>query len=313
MSINRNIGTFACILCGSDDATAWLSDAHWTHLRCSHCGLVSLTPLPSQGALNTYYNTNYKVPFDAYARGIKRNSPRVLHRLARSFPLKGRLLEVGCSYGLFLDAAASDGWQACGVELDDSAAEYARSNLGLRVLSGTLQSVSSNLEPPYDVIVAFHVIEHLQDPLGFLRHCRKLLRDGGLIFLKTPNVDSWIAAKTGRHWQWISAPAHLYLFSPHALEFALTSTGFHVDGISSRRGDAHNNLFELACAMARYAKSNSSKKANKRQLRHGWADTWQVRVASAITEVFYWPFGLSIDPWLAHRALQPELVAIARS
>ena len=272
-----------------------------------------MNPAPDEEALRAYYNQSYMVPAQAYARGSARNAPMILRVLRERFPKKGKLLEVGCSYGFLLDAARRDGWATTGVELDDGAAAYGRQELGLKILSGTLKDQFAQLDLPYDAIATFHVIEHLRDPVGFLGLCRELLTEGGVLVLKTPNVASWIAKRTGSSWQWLSPPAHIHLFSSRALELALAKSGFQVEKIWSRRGDAHNNLFELVCAAGRYLGKKKGQNTNGGDLRKSWADDWKVNAARAAAEAVYYPIGVVVDPWLEKRGLQPELVAIARA
>jgi len=303
----------SCSLCGWREGRpqVYRTRASWDYFQCPTCGVISLRPVPNEEDLRVYYNEAYSVVAEAYARGTKRNAPPILSGLAEKFPARGKLLEVGCSYGFFLDAARRDGWEAAGVELDEAAAKYGREKLGLKIFSGTVESECARFEPPYDVIATFHVIEHVRDPNGFLQRCRKLLRENGVLILKTPNVASWIARRTGAYWHWLSPPAHIHLFSPETLKLALEKSGFQVEKIWSRRGDAGNNLFELACAVGRYVMSRKNGAANQNG-RKNWSDRWQVNAARVASEAIYYPLGLALDPWLGKKGLQPELVAIAR-
>src|SRR6266852_1221025 len=242
----------------------------WKYTRCGHCGALSLDPIPSEEALRNYYNEAYMVPAETYAVGAARNAPEALRELG------------------------------AGIELDDTAAKHGRERLGLKIFSGTLESEFANLEPPYDAIATFHVIEHTREPLAFLRLCRELLAENGVLILKTPNVASWIAGATGSWWQWLCPPAHIHLFSPKTLEIALMRTGFRVDRIWSRRGDANNNAFELACALGRYASLRKGKEAGSNG-RKSWSDRWQVNAARAASEIAYSPFGFILDPWLGNK------------
>lgn len=284
----------------------------WGYMRCPGCGALSLNPVPSEEVLHSYYNDAYLVPARAYQRGTRKNAPDIFRELESRLPTRGKLLEVGCSYGAFLAAAHQKGWSTTGIELDRAAAAYAKERLGLKVFAGSIEGEFAQLEPPYDAVVTFHVIEHVRNPMKFLHLCRCLLRDGGLLILKTPNIESWIAKKTGVYWQWLSPPAHLHLFSTPALVQALQKSGFRVENIRSRQGDAHNNLFELVCAVGRYASSRKKGFANASGAgRASWSDKWHVNAAKALSEVLYFPVGLLLDPWLENRGLQPELLAIA--
>ncbi len=288
----------------------------WSYAQCGNCGTWSLNPMPDVEALDSYYNQTYTVAPEAYARRVAEHAPPILRELGARFPGRGKLLEVGCSYGFFLDAAQQEGWAATGIELDDRAVNYGREKLGLKILAGTLESEMGRLEPPYDAIVTFHVIEHLRDPVEFLRRCRKLLREGGVLILKTPNVASWIAKRTGAYWEWLCPPAHIHLFSSGTLDLALQRSGFRAQRIWSRRGDAHNNLFQLVWALGRYVASRRHVASSKNGSSggngcRGLSDGWRVNAAMTASEAIYYPLALVIDPWLEKKGLQPELVAIA--
>jgi SAM-dependent methyltransferase len=273
--------------------------------------VVSLKPIPDEEDLRIYYNEAYSIVAEAYLQGTQRNSPPILRELGERFPWRGKLLEVRCSYGFFLEAAQRDGWQTAGIELDDGAARYGREKLGLKIFSGTLESELGKLEPPYDAIATFHIVEHVRDPIGFLQRCRKLLREGGALILKTPNVASWIAKRTGAYWEWLCPPAHIHLFSPRALELALEKSGFRVEKIWSRRGDANNNLFQLVHALGKHVVSRKNGAAGGNG-RRNWSDRWYVQAVRTASGVIYYLPGLVVDSWLGKKRLQPELVAIAR-
>jgi SAM-dependent methyltransferase len=222
----------------------------WTYFRCTGCGLIVLHPFPDEAALRAFYNEDYRVDFKNYLKNVRRASPIVLADLRKQFPGRGRLLEIGCSYGGFLAEAKRDGWQVTGIELSEDAACCAREQHGLRVLSGDLRSSLGELGDLYDVVVLFHVIEHVPDPIQFLRDCRKILRPGGALVLKTPNASSLVARLCGSFWQWVSPPAHLFLYCPRTLEFLLKKTGYRPSTFRSAQGDANNNLFAVLSSVA---------------------------------------------------------------
>jgi SAM-dependent methyltransferase len=303
-----------CSICdaGVEEFDPYADVQKWTYVRCRSCGVVSLHPIPNSNSLLSYYNQNYMVPKDAYARGAARYAPSILEDMRKRFPRRGKLLEIGASYGFFLDIARRDGWGVSGVELDDNAAKYGRDILKIPIFSGTVENAFPSLAPPYDVIVIFHVIEHVPDPIPFLELCRRVLAPNGVLILRTPNIESWIASVTRSYWQWQCPPAHIHLFSPKALDVALERSGFRVERLWSWQGDAHNNLFELACASARFL-SRAKEIPAISSSRQSWASQWQVRMGSGLSEIIYYPFHVFLDPHLESKRLQPELVVIARN
>jgi SAM-dependent methyltransferase len=140
----------------------------------------------------------------------------------------GRLLDVGCGYGFFLKEMAQRGWQAEGIEISTTGLRYARDSLGLEVSDQPLPRADWP-DGCYDVITLFYVIEHLPDPMAVLKEAHRLLRPGGLLFLRWPHTAPIV--KLLRPWaerlKLYQAPSHLFDFSPRTLYKILDRTGFH--------------------------------------------------------------------------------------
>jgi SAM-dependent methyltransferase len=134
----------------------------------------------------------------------------------RKFKENGKLLDVGCSLGFFLDAARENGFDAYGVEPVESAAAFARTTLHLNVVSGTLEQAKYP-DKFFDVICLFDVLEHIPAPLDILGEVRRILKDDGLLVVQCPNLKSNMATLTGQHWRWLLLPQHLYHFTPETL------------------------------------------------------------------------------------------------
>src|SRR5262245_54245693 len=126
-----------CLICCSDHICYCLSVIGYNVFRCTVCGFQFVHPTPSPGELAHYYDQSYAVPFERYARNAARNAGRIAD-LERWQPGRGRLLEVGASYGHSLAAARARGWHVAGVELSPAAARYARQQLGLAVFAADL-------------------------------------------------------------------------------------------------------------------------------------------------------------------------------
>lgn len=109
----------------------------------------------------------------------------------------GSLLDVGCGNGAFLKIAKSLGYQASGLEPDPKAAAYGR-NEGLDVRAGRLPG--SNLpQGTFDEITLLHVLEHFHRPVEALKELWSLLRPGGRLWVKVPNLDSLGFQRFGRN------------------------------------------------------------------------------------------------------------------
>ncbi|MCO4745773.1 MAG: class I SAM-dependent methyltransferase [Proteobacteria bacterium] len=146
---------------------------------------------------------------------------------ARHLPFtsrRGRLLDVGCGSGDFVQFASHLGWSAEGIDNDPAAVASAQA-AGRNVLHGTVNSLP--LRPAsYDHITLGQVIEHVHDPVSLLQRCFDLLVPGGRLWLETPNLQSTGHDVFGPSWRGLEPPRHLVLFDRQSLSAALLRAGF---------------------------------------------------------------------------------------
>jgi SAM-dependent methyltransferase len=187
-------------------------------------------PIPA--SLDRYYPPRYR-RFNALAAFV-------LHRLylrrvdgwLRRLPSSGLALEVGAGTGWMLRALRERGWSAVGTERNFDAAAAARRASGAPMFVGDLSAVREG--PVLDLVIMFHVLEHLADPSAELRRLAARLRPGATLVLGVPNIASWQARLSGRHWMHLDVPRHLCHFTPDAIERALNASGFRMTRIDFR-------------------------------------------------------------------------------
>jgi SAM-dependent methyltransferase len=137
----------------------------------------------------------------------------------------GRLLDVGCAHGFFLDEARRRGWDVTGIEIAGAAATYARDRLGIEV-HDDLELLAPSRVAAFDVVTLFQVVAHLVDPRAALSRVHELVTPGGLAVVETPNRGSRAARLLGRHWHLATPPSIVCMFDPSSLTSLLRSTGF---------------------------------------------------------------------------------------
>lgn len=225
-----------CVLCGAT-APQPLQRRGLRHLqRCDSCGLVSVRHIPGPSELREVYSEEYFRNAHSHVSGyedyasdrycILKTAHRRLDLIERQVSVRGRLLDVGCALGFFLEAAMERGWQVEGIDISAHAADYATHHLGIDVRCGMLEEAGFPASS-FDVLTAWDVVEHVPDPVEFLRTCHDLLRPGGLMVLTTPDVGSLVAKLTGPRWMGFKlAEEHLYYFSRQTLAVALRNAGF---------------------------------------------------------------------------------------
>jgi 2-polyprenyl-3-methyl-5-hydroxy-6-metoxy-1,4-benzoquinol methylase len=200
---------------------------HHTIVKCQGCGLVFANPRHEAKAILHNYEEVVDELYVEEREGRVLTFQRNLRPLEELMPPGPgrRLLDVGCHVGVFLEIAQERGWEAWGVEPSCWAAREARSR-GLRVIEGTLDQAHL-ADESFDVITMWDVIEHLTDPLSYLRESHRLLKKGGLICIHTMNVESPLARLMGHRWPWLME-MHLYYFSRRTLGEMLRKAGFTV-------------------------------------------------------------------------------------
>ncbi len=242
--------TIKCIICGageSQEVQIGIRYApHTVVRRCIGCLLVSLWPVPSEEELASYYAKDYRAeyhgtiaPENTYEKGVEEARERVKRLLSWMTPAM-ELLEVGAGAGQFLDAVRSHVRSAIGVEPDEAHRRWACSAKGLDIYP----SLTDVRGRRFDLIALFHTLEHVLDPIGFLRELAGYLAPGGRIVLEVPNVNDALLAlyKLPAFATFYYQRAHLYYFSPHTLEQAVQAAGGRAVITGIQRYDLSNHL-----------------------------------------------------------------------
>jgi SAM-dependent methyltransferase len=225
-----------CNLCGADDyVVLFPKGAAQFHriVRCKRCGLMYANPQEKVDC-EVVKTPEYPKVFDiVWSKRFFRKQHvqlpdylEVLKAVNRLAPRRGKLLEIGCHCGIFLNEIREDGWDVTGLEPDIGVANYARDNYRLNVIDGILPQPA--LAPgTFDAIVMLHVIEHMPDPLSSLREIRKLLKPGGILAVETPRFDSLSFKILGRRERNMAVhDGHIYFFTVATLRRMLEKNGF---------------------------------------------------------------------------------------
>lgn len=152
-------------------------------VECGACRVIRFDPLPTVDELQRFYAAPY---YDFEREKEEGKGMAFAHRLKR-WQKTGRFLDVGCATGFFINGIRSHSdWDVRGIEFGVSAARYAREELGLDVKLGDLP----NAGYPggyFDYIHINNVLEHVLDPVGMLRECRRIIKPTGRLYLSVPN------------------------------------------------------------------------------------------------------------------------------
>ncbi|MBV6644236.1 MAG: methyltransferase domain-containing protein [Cyclobacteriaceae bacterium] len=137
----------------------------------------------------------------------------------------GKVLDYGCGNGWLLQQLKSLGWETYGMDFDEKAIEYCRSQ-GLHVTQPDFTLLE---DASFDAITINHVIEHVHDFEQLIADCYQKLTPEGVLVVATPNTDNWIFKKYESHWMQLDPPRHLQLFNLKNLSALMAGKGFQME------------------------------------------------------------------------------------
>lgn len=187
----------------------------------------------------SYYKDDagiYKPPSEKKYTDRMNAYRRYVPRILKYGPRQGRILEVGCNAGFFLENMKREGWQALGIDLNPSVVDFARAR-GLDVRCGTLDNLATEEDGSFDWVVLIHCFEHLPDIPDAVRRIASLLKSGGHCLIAVPNYGAvfhnlWYRERT----DFFVPGQHLWYFEPHTLEQCFLRFGFQKAEIATFTG-----------------------------------------------------------------------------
>jgi len=207
--------------------------------RCRSCGLEGLSPQPDDQILERIYGEDYFLGSrDAEATQLMDKmkgltAEKYLQILKQKVEVDSpRLIEIGCGGGEFLEKAMGSGFDAAGLEISSNAVQSANRKLGIpRVVEGDLLDLDLDNLGVFDCCVLLDVLEHVRDPVAFLKRSKSLLAKNGICFIVTPSLNSWSARLLGRYWMEYK-PEHLFYFNRRNIVRILNDAGFRNVNVS---------------------------------------------------------------------------------
>ncbi|MBU2043673.1 MAG: methyltransferase domain-containing protein [Candidatus Omnitrophica bacterium] len=218
--------------------------------KCNVCGLIFAQPEENFSYYVDRYIESVDREYLEEESGRRQASREILNRIEKH-KKRGRLLDIGCANGFFLDEARRRGWEVYGLELSKWAANYAKEQLNLNVIKGTISEAKFE-DGFFDVIAMSDLIEHLPDPKHSLVEVRRILNNSGILYINTPDIASLISKLLRAKW-WGVNKFHLFYFSKKTLENMLDACGFKV-----KKYSPHLRIFSVNYWLKRFSIYNNT-------------------------------------------------------
>lgn len=231
-------------------------DGIYRMYRCEKCETHFLYPRPMDAELKDYYDGHFREEVHSSRYYDKESLDRVftrfsgeanlrVQRVEKELSKEDRVLEIGCSVGYFLKAVSPYVGKVCGTEWDKKAQQYIRDCFGKDGIE--VQINPEDYEGGFDKIFLFHVLEHIEEPIAFLKNLKKKLNPGGCIYIEVPNVDD-VLVKTyecDAFKDFYYKKAHLYNFNDKGLSYLFEQAEYEYEINYIQRYDLSNHLYWL--------------------------------------------------------------------
>lgn len=235
-----------CPICRSKEVDFFCDKNGYKLYRCLSCRLIFVWPIP--GNLSEIYSAPYfkrvaggrsasKFGYVDYEEDKKATRETFIVYLDKISKLtaglsglpagrQGRkIFDIGAATGYFLDLARQAGWQTSGIEISEYAAKIARAK-GHQIFLGDLENLDN--KEKYDAVTMWDVLEHLADPVKYLKLINNFLNQAGVLAINTIDSGSLWAKLWGGNWHAILPPEHLFYYSAESLKILLKQSGFEI-------------------------------------------------------------------------------------
>lgn len=238
-----------CPLCDCDSGAIFYSEDGFNVARCDNCGYMYMNPFPTASGFQKIYNDTYrfgKEDIDKIVNGFEAGTRLLFEdrlNVIKKYKKSGRLLDIGCSYGIFLRLAKESGYSVHGVEISKPVVDYGREKFKLDIREGMLKDEDFP-EEYFDIVTMFDVLEHVRDPLEELKAAIRVLKKDGLFLMTTPNVTVHLIKSRVvdllpflRYYKGnlpntpfkaneLGMPYHINYVTPYTLKLMLSKAGF---------------------------------------------------------------------------------------
>jgi 2-polyprenyl-3-methyl-5-hydroxy-6-metoxy-1,4-benzoquinol methylase len=232
-----------CPVCNYQELSPFLvckdytvSGENFEIVYCTNCQTGITQNIPDQASIGVYYHSDNYISHSNTKKGFINQ----LYHSARNFMLKkkyqlirkatglevGKLLDIGCGTGYFLQTMKAHRWEVTGIEADEGARQFAQNQFDLNVLMP--EQILTLSEKQYDVITLWHVLEHIHDLHGIWQNFKRLLKPNGRLIIAVPNHQSYDAKHYQAYWAAYDVPRHLWHFSPTSLELLAERYDFRI-------------------------------------------------------------------------------------
>lgn len=228
-----------CPLCGQSEGSGQFMLKGYTLVECNSCQLLYVRDRLCEEEMRFFYGAHYFSSSDELSHGYsdyeemgqerELTFSRYLERMLPHIRRREQVLDIGCGYGYFLNAARPHFRRLAGNDLSSEALRKANPAYDLQCGEFRSDLYPANFA---DLVMMSDFVEHLYRPVDFLKEVRKVLHPEGILCLVTPNCRSILSRLSGKRWVSFKLPEHVCYYSPSSIKRLLRWTGYQPVRIS---------------------------------------------------------------------------------
>ena len=240
-----------CPLCDSNNDRTLAEIDSFFYIRCGNCSAIYNSPRIKKDFLEKMYRegeyNNYVTKLTMPGNEIRKNVTEVrkVEQVQSLFNNKGRILDVGCGAGVFLNIAQESGWNCTGIELS-SAGSSAASEKGVNRIEKSFDDYETDKK--FACITFWGVLEHVVNPIEQITKAASMLKKGGVIVFEVPSADSLLMQYVVQHglvpYRFIESARHLTFFSHKSIDMICKEIDLSLEFIESNGLDIQTILLQ---------------------------------------------------------------------
>lgn len=203
----------------------------YTIVQCINCKLTQLAPIPSDKENRDFYDRgrqlkNINQPKEVKILAIKQNEDTLRRASFLTAILKhgDSILDIGSGFGFLVEEMKNRGFKPTGIEISSFARRIAKKVTQVPIINIDMQK--NKLNKKYNAITMYHVLEHLTDPINFIKKIKLNLYAKGKIIIEVPNIDDLMLTSNKAYNQFYWQRAHLLYLNKNTLTKILEGAGF---------------------------------------------------------------------------------------
>ncbi len=221
----------SCPDCNKKENFILFTKDFFKYRKCRFCNLIYVSPiLRESNLINLYKNSSYSNSWGKILSNkieIKFNQKKfdnLLKDIKKITKNKGKVLDIGCAVGQFLDTLKKDGWDTYGIELNDQERKIAQKKKH-QIYD---QKIEENYLPRknFDLVSILEVLEHVYNPKQVIKSIYKILKKNGLLVVIVPNADSLAANIMQSRCNMFLGMSHITMFDSKTLKNLIEKFSF---------------------------------------------------------------------------------------